>query len=118
MECSVLLRYLLRFECCSEISNYMFLTLQTDQYVLYYNSAIRSLKLFRRVDATQLANYVIHAEVRSINTSYDGRKVLLGTADGALTCLAISDPGKKEDYKHIRNMKSRKTGNRDESEDD
>lgn len=95
----------------------MFLILQTDQYVLYYNSAIRSIKLFRRLDATQLANYVIHAEVRSINTSYDGRKVLLGTADGALTCLAISDPDKKEDYKNIRNMKSRKAENRDVSED-
>ena len=92
-------------------------TLQTDEYVVYYNSGMRSLSLFRIRDATQLANYVIHAEVSCINTSYDGRKVILGTGDGALTTLAISDRNKKEDYKYIRNMKSRQTGHINESMD-
>ena len=84
---------------------------QTDEYVIYYNSGLKSLLLFRLSDATQLANYVIQAELKSINTSYDGRRVMFGSSDGALTTLIISDPRRKEDYEQIRNMKSRQTKN-------
>ena len=72
---------------------------------------MKSLLLFRLRDATQLANYVIQAEVKSLNTTYDGRRVMFGSSDGALTTLTISDPLRKEDYERIRNMKSRQTEN-------
>ena len=77
--------------------------------MVYYNSGLKSIFLFRLRDATQLAKYVVQADLRCLTTSYDGRKIMFGAGDGALTCLAITDPDKVEDFKQIRNMKSRRT---------
>ena len=75
--------------------------------MVYYNSGLRSIFLFRLRDGAQLAKYVVQADLRCLNTTYDGRTIMFGAGDGALTSLAITDPEKAEDFKQIRNMKSR-----------
>ena len=72
---------------------------------------MKSIFLFRLRDATQLAKYVVLADLRCLNTSYDGRRLMFGAGDGALTSLAITDPDRPEDFKEIRNMKSRQETN-------
>jgi len=41
-----------------------------------------------------LANYRVPAELSAIETTEDGRAVVIATVDGCLTVLAIADPNK------------------------
>ena len=85
----------------------LLLFVQTDEYVIYYNSGMQSIYLFRVRDGTQLGVYVVQSELRCINTSHDGRFVIFGTGDGSVSTLAIADPNKKDSYKSIRSFSSR-----------
>ena len=58
-------------------------------------------------DGSRLANYIVQADLRCISTTYHGNLVVFGTGDGAVTCLAINDPNKKDELKTIRNFASR-----------
>lgn len=41
-----------------------------------------------------LANYRVPAELSAIETTEDGRAVVIATVDGCLSVLAIADPNK------------------------
>ena len=80
---------------------------ETDEYVLYYHSGLKSINLFYVRTGVQIAKYVVQTELKCLTTSKDGRSVFYGTADGAVTRLLIADPLKKDSYKYIRNSLSR-----------
>ena len=75
--------------------------------MIYYNSGLKSIQLFRVRDGSQLANFIVQADLRCINTTFNGNLVVFGTGDGAITCLAINDAKKKDELKSIRNFASR-----------
>jgi hypothetical protein len=80
---------------------------ETDEYVVYYHSGLKSIHLFYVRNGVQIANYVVQTELKCITTTRDGRSVVFGTSDGAVTRLVIADPLKKESYKYIRSFTSR-----------
>ena len=56
----------------------------------YYHSGRGTIRLFRRHDATMIANYALATEATTIlSTSW---ALLAGDKDGAVTMLAIVDP--------------------------
>lgn len=75
--------------------------------MIYYNSGVQSIFLFRVRDGSKLATYVVQSELRCMNTSQDGNFVIFGTGDGSVSTLAIADPNKKDSYKTIRSFNSR-----------
>ena len=79
----------------------------TDEYVLYYHSGLKSINLFYVKTGVQIAKYVVQTDLKCITTSKDGRSVFYGTTDGAVTRLLIADPLKKDSYKYIRSSLSR-----------
>ena len=77
---------------------------RTNEYVLYYHSGRKTIRLFRRRDGVQLANYRVSAELRCLQTTQDGHSIVLGSGDGAITTLTIADllkPGTKQYLKHL-----------------
>jgi len=80
----------------------------TDQYVLYYHSGHKTLRVFRVRDGQYLANYRLSAELTAIQTTTDGRCVVIGTLDGCLTVLAISDPLSEASHPFLTSLPSRR----------
>lgn len=56
------------------------------------------MKYFRRSDAEMIANFRVQTELSAIESTEDGRAIVLGTVDGCLSVLALADP-QKEDMK-------------------
>ena len=48
---------------------------RTNEYVLYYHSGRKTIRLFRRKDGGQIANYRVSAELRCLETTQDGRSL-------------------------------------------
>ena len=65
-----------------------------EDYVWYYHSGRKTVRLFRRHDASMISNYALSGEVTSVVTS--SWSLIAGDRDGALTMLAIVDPNNKE----------------------
>ncbi|XP_057337656.1 uncharacterized protein LOC130675807 [Microplitis mediator] len=72
---------------------------KTDEYVFYYHSGRKTIRDFRSSDCEMIANYRVTAELSAVDSTYDGRSIVLGTVDGCLSVLAIADP-QKCDMKH------------------
>ncbi|XP_013168603.1 PREDICTED: NACHT and WD repeat domain-containing protein 2 [Papilio xuthus] len=64
----------------------------TDQYVFYYHSGRKTLRVFRTVDGKAVAEYRAPAEVTGVASADGGKAVALGSQDGCLTILNIVDP--------------------------
>ncbi|XP_055685545.1 NACHT and WD repeat domain-containing protein 2 [Lutzomyia longipalpis] len=79
----------------------------TDEYVLYYHSGKKTLRVFRASDTEMIANYRLQAELTAIRSTKDGRGVVLGTVDGCLSVLAIADPTLPETLEYLKNLPSR-----------
>lgn len=79
----------------------------TDQYVLYYHSGHKTLRVFRVLDGQMLANYRLAAELTAIETTTDGRCVVIGTLDGCLSVLAIADSSISGAYQFLASLPSR-----------
>lgn len=79
----------------------------TDQYVLYYHSGHKTLRVFRVLDGQILANYRLAAELTAIETTTDGRCVVIGTLDGCLSVLAIADPTVPGSFQFLASLPSR-----------
>lgn len=79
----------------------------TDQYVLYYHSGHKTLRVFRVLDGQMLANYRLAAELTAIETTTDGRCVVIGTLDGCLSVLAIADPTVPGSFQFLASLPSR-----------
>lgn len=54
-----------------------------------------------------IANYRVQAELSAINSSYDGKGIVLGTVDGCVSVLAIVDTQKPEMKDYLVNLPSR-----------
>lgn len=54
-----------------------------------------------------IANYRVQAELSAIDSTYDGKSIVLGTVDGCVSVLAIADPKKPEMKEYLANVPSR-----------
>ncbi|XP_014255655.1 NACHT and WD repeat domain-containing protein 2 isoform X2 [Cimex lectularius] len=80
---------------------------KTDEYVLYYHSGKKTIRVFRTNDAKMVANYRVQAELTAIESTDDGKCIILGTVDGCLSVLAIADNNKPEMKEFLRALPSR-----------
>ena len=91
---------------------------KTNEYVLYYHTGRRTIRLFRRRDGVQLANFRVSAELRCLQTTQDGHSVVLGLGDGAITTLTIADLLKPDTKQYLRHLPSRLRGVEAREEED
>lgn len=77
----------------------------TDEYVCYYHSGKKTLRIFRNSDTEMIANYRLQAELTAIKSN--GRNLVLGTVDGCISVLAIADPKLPEMTKFLLDLPSR-----------
>lgn len=54
-----------------------------------------------------ISNYRVQAELSAIDSTYDGKSIVLGTVDGCVSVLAIADPKKPEMREYLANVPSR-----------
>lgn len=54
-----------------------------------------------------IANYRIQAELTSVESTEDGKAIVLGTVDGCVSVLAIVDKQKKDMCQYLATMPSR-----------
>ncbi|KAM0725564.1 NACHT and WD repeat domain-containing protein 2 [Formica fusca] len=80
---------------------------RTDEYVLYYHSGRKTIRVFRSSDCEIIANYRVQAELSAIDSTHDGKSIVLGTVDGCVSVLAIADPKKSEMREYLANVPSR-----------
>ncbi|CAB0044685.1 unnamed protein product [Trichogramma brassicae] len=80
---------------------------RTDEYVLYYHSGRKTIRVFRSSDCEMIANYRVQAELSAIDSTYDGKGIVLGTVDGCLSVLVLADPKKPEMKDYLANLPSR-----------
>lgn len=80
---------------------------ETNEYVLYYHSGRKTLRVFRVIDGILIANYRVPSNLTSIESTTDGYSVALGMVDGNLTVLTIADPKKKRMGEYLKNLPSR-----------
>merc|ERR1712013_890916 len=50
----------------------------TMEYVLYYHSGRKTIRAFRRKDGKMIANFRVQADLKGMETTTDGRSVVLG----------------------------------------
>ena len=79
----------------------------TNEYVLYYHSGRKTLRVFRVSDGVKIAVYRVPSELSAIESTTDGKSVALGMVDGNLCVLSIADPKKKYMTEYIRGLPSR-----------
>ncbi|KAI5755532.1 hypothetical protein M8J77_017783 [Diaphorina citri] len=80
---------------------------KTDEYVLYYHSGKKTLRVFRTNDAEMIANFRVQAELSAVESTDDGKAIVLGTVDGCLSVLAIADPQKPDMKQFLSQLPSR-----------
>ncbi|KAJ8954195.1 hypothetical protein NQ318_005790 [Aromia moschata] len=80
---------------------------KTDEYVLYYHSGRKTLRVFRTADAEMIANYRVQAELTAVESTPDGKALVLGTVDGCVSVLAILDTSKNDMNQYLSEMPSR-----------
>lgn len=61
----------------------------------------------RTSDAQTIANFRVQAELSAIESTEDGKNIVLGTVDGCLSVLAIADPLKPEMKMYLAALPSR-----------
>jgi hypothetical protein len=54
-----------------------------------------------------IANFRVQTELSAIESTEDGRAILLGTVDGCLSVLAIADPTKEDVKLFLSSLPSR-----------
>ncbi len=83
---------------------------ETNEYVLYYHSGRKTLRVFRVSDGVMVANYRVPSDLSSLESTLDGNSVVLGMVDGNLTVLTIADPKKPHVREYLRALPSRNPG--------
>lgn len=78
-----------------------------DEYVLYYHSGKKTLRVFRTSNTDMIANYRMQAELTAIKSTTDGKGLVLGTVDGCLSVLSIADPETEDTFKFLAELPSR-----------
>lgn len=79
----------------------------TNEYVLYYHSGRKTIRAFRRKDGKMIANFRVQADLKGMETTTDGRSVVLGMGDGSMTTLLIADPEKTGMSDYLASLPSR-----------
>jgi len=79
----------------------------TNEYVLYYHSGRKTIRAFRRKDGKMIANFRVQADLKGMETTTDGRSVVLGMGDGSMTTLTIADPEKPGMAEFLKSLPSR-----------
>merc|ERR1712113_1544 len=84
----------------------------TNEYVLYYHSGRKTLRVFRARDGIMIANYRVPSDLSSLESTTDGYSVVLGMMDGNLTVLTIADPNSKKGKmnEYLKALPSRNKG--------
>ena len=54
-----------------------------------------------------IANFRVQADLKGMETTTDGRSVVLGMGDGSMTTLTIADPAKEGIVDYLRTLPSR-----------
>lgn len=80
---------------------------EDDEYVLYYHSGKKTLRVFRVSDCEMISNYRMQAELTAIRSTTDGKSIVLGTVDGCISVLAIADPQNKNNFDYLQQLPSR-----------
>ena len=104
---------------------------ETNEYVLYYHSGRKTLRVFRVSDGVMIANYRsedffffanlegrfnfklktspirVPSDLSSLESTTDGNSVVLGMVDGNLTVLTIADPKKVHMKEYLKQLPSR-----------
>jgi len=79
----------------------------TNEFVLYYHSGRKTIRAFRRKDGKLIANFRVQADLKDMETTTDGRSVVLGMGDGSMTTLTIADPEKQGIAEFLKSLPSR-----------
>ena len=82
---------------------------ETDEYVLYYHSGHKTLRVFRVTDGKMIADYRVPSNLTSLESTTDGKHVALGMVDGNVSILTIVDPMKPKMEYYVRSLPSRQT---------
>ena len=82
----------------------------TNEYVLYYHSGRKTLRVFRTSDGDLIANYRVPSDLSSLESTTDGNSVVLGMIDGNITVLTIGDPKKPRISEYLKALPSRNKG--------
>ena len=82
---------------------------ETDEYVLYYHSGHKTLRVFRVTDGEMIADYRVPSNLTSLESTTDGKHVALGMVDGNVSILTIVDPMKPKMEYYVRSLPSRQT---------
>ena len=82
----------------------------TNEYVLYYHSGRKTLRVFRVKDGKMIANYRVPSDLSGLESTTDGYSVVLGMVDGNLTVLTIADPKKGHMREYLKALPSRNRG--------
>ena len=80
---------------------------ETDEYVLYYHSGHKTLRVFRVTDGEMIADYRVPSNLTSLESTTNGKHVALGMVDGNVSILTIADPKKSRMDHYIRSLPSR-----------
>lgn len=82
----------------------------SNEYVLYYHSGRKTLRVFRTKDGDMIANYRVPSDLTSLESTTDGNSVVLGMVDGSITVLTIADPEKGRMNEYLKALPSRNKG--------
>lgn len=82
----------------------------TNEYVMYYHSGRKTLRVFRTKDGSMIANYRVPSDLAGLESTTDGISVVLGMVDGSLTVLTIADPKKDRMSEYLKALPSRNRG--------
>ena len=80
---------------------------ETNEYVLYYHSGHKTLKVFRMEDGEMIANYRVPSNLTSLESTSDGNHVAMGMVDGNISILTIADPKKRKMTSYVKKLPSR-----------
>lgn len=78
-----------------------------DEYVLYYHSGKKTLRVFKTSNTEMIANYRMQAELTAIKSTADGRGLVLGTVDGCVSVFSIADTEYESTFKYLADLPSR-----------
>lgn len=88
-------------------------SLETKNIIIQNEKKIKNpiaFTAFRTSDAEMVANYRVQAELTAVESTPDGKALVLGTIDGCVSVLAIVDPVKNDMSQFIAEMPSRDEG--------
>ncbi|XP_023233004.1 NACHT and WD repeat domain-containing protein 2-like [Centruroides sculpturatus] len=78
-----------------------------DDYVYYYHSGKKTIRLFRVSDGKLIANYRLSADASCIAITSDGTSICVGGVDGSFITLVIVDPNEPDTFKRLEELPSR-----------